>query len=212
MTGTGAAPPYHRRAKTPAQAAQEASSAMKQMQMVANLFFQRNEADHALGRSMHPFDVMSWTKECKHKDMENTLKLIAEAADVEVAEMMKDLLGTRPFVLKEVQAGNDLLESRKKAAQVYRDCLAVLPKGLYVVISTWRGTGALENWFHTGRSQPSKNCMANDQRKARMRIRVGGPPLQEVCKKRVLAGKVQYEPGPLCLLAQNLYASAYGTM
>ena len=33
---------------------------------------------------------------------------------------MKDLLSTRPFVLKEVQAGNDLLESWKKTAEVYK--------------------------------------------------------------------------------------------
>ena len=125
---------------------------------------------------------------------------------------MKDLLSTRPFVLKEVQAGNDLLESWKKTAEVYKGRLKALQSTLYAVISMWRGTGALESWFHTGKPRNSQNCMTDDQRKARMRIRVNGPPLEEFCKKRIVQGRLQYEPGPLCLLAQCLYASTYGTI
>jgi len=212
MSGTGE-PLYRRRAKNQAQIATEAASAMKQMQVATELFIKGNEADHALGRSMHPFDVVSWTREGKGEDMENTLKLIAEVADVEVKELEKDLLSTMPFVLQEVQeAGNELLVSWKKAALAFKNRVSALPKALYAVISLWRGTGALESWFHIGKSQPSQKCMTDEQRTARMRIRINGPPLQEFCKKSVVEGKVQYEPGPLCLLAQNLYASTYGTM
>ena len=185
---------------------------MKQMQKATELFIKGNEADHALGRSMHPFDVVSWTREGKGEDMKNTLKLIAEVADVEVKELEKDLLSTMPFVLQEVQAGNELLASWKKAALAFKNRVSALPKALYAVVSLWRGTGALESWFHTGKQQPSQAGMTDEQRTARMRIRINGPPLQEFCKKSVVGGKVQYEPGPLCLLAQNLYASTYGTM
>ena len=210
MVGAGAAPAYHRRTKSPAEAAREVSSATKQMQVVADLFTKGNEADHALGRSMHPFDVLSWTKECKDEDMENTLKMFAEVAEADVKELKKDLISVRPFVLREVQAGNDLLESWKKTVDVYKNRLVVLPKTLYPLIAIWRGTGALESSFHMGKQQPSKNCMKDDQFKNRMRIRMNGPSVQDFCKKRVVEGKVQYEPGPLCLLAQSLYASTYG--
>ena len=88
MPGTGRTG-YHRRAKNDVQAAQEASSAMKQMQVVVGLFIKGNEADHTLGRSIHPFDVVSWAKEGKDEDLERTLKLIAEVADVPVEEFVK---------------------------------------------------------------------------------------------------------------------------
>ena len=53
--------------------------------------------------------------------------------------------------------------------------------------------------------------MTDVQGTARMRIRINGPSVEDFCKKRVVQGRVQYEPGAICLLAQNLYASAYGT-
>ena len=87
MPGTGRAG-YHRRAKNDVQAAREASAAMKQMQVVVELFNKGNEADHMLGRSIHPFDVVSWAKEGKDEDLESTLKLIAEVADVEVKDLV----------------------------------------------------------------------------------------------------------------------------
>jgi hypothetical protein len=88
MPGTGRAG-YHRRAKSDVQAAREASAVMKQMQVVVGLFNKGNEADHMLGRSIHPFDVASWAKEGKDEDLESTLKLIAEVADVNVKELVK---------------------------------------------------------------------------------------------------------------------------
>ena len=185
---------------------------MKQMQVVADLFIKGNEADHQLGRSIHPFDVVSWTKEGKDEELESTLKLIAEVADVPVKELVQDLLSTRPYMLKEVEAGNDLLESWKKTAHVYRDRLKALPKTLYAVSAIWRGTGALESWLHMGKPQKAKSCLTDEQQTARMRIRINGPSLQVICQKRVVQGKVQYEPGALCLLAQNLYAKVNGTI
>ena len=136
---------------------------MKQMQVVAELFFQGNEADLQLGRSIHPFDVVRWIKEGKDEELENTLKFIAEVADVPVKELVKDLLSTRPYMLKEQQAGNDLLESWKKAAHVFKDRLTALPGALYAVIATYRGTGALESWLQVGKPQNSKNCMTDEQ-------------------------------------------------
>ena len=212
MAGAGTASPYHRRTKSPAAVAREVSSATKQMQVVADLFTKGNEADHALGRSLHPFDVLSWTKECKDEDIENTLTRFAEVAEADVKELKNDLISCRPFVLREVKDGNDLLESWKKAVVVFKDRLAELPKAMYAMIAIWRGTGALESLFHIGKQQPSKNCMKDDQFKNRMRIRMNGCSLEEFCKKKVVEGKVQFEPGPLCLLAQNLYASTYGSL
>jgi hypothetical protein len=212
MNGSGAGASYHRRARTPEQVATSVASAMKKMQVVSDLLVQGNEADHRLGRSLHPFDVQSWTKECPGQDLENTLSLFAEVADVDVKELTKDMLSTMPFVKKEVEAGNGLLESWIKTTHVFKNRVKTLPQALYALISIWRGTGTLESWFHTGRSVASKNCMSDNQRRSRMRIRINGPPVQEFCKKKLVSGRVQYEPGPLCLLAQSLYASAYGTI
>ena len=124
---------------------------------------------------------------------------------------VKDLRSTRPVVQKEVEAGNDLLESWEKVAELFKGRVKALQKTLYAVISIWRGTGALESWFHIGKPQKSKNCMTDGQMKARMRIRVNGPTVEEFCKKRFVQGRLQYEPGPLCLLAQSRYASTHGT-
>ena len=211
---------YHRRAKTDTQAAQEAASVMKQMQVAVELFIAGNEADHQLGRSIHPFDVVSWTKNGNDEELEDTLTLIAEVAlsgeDLEndlKKELVKDLLSTRQYMLREVASGTDLLEAWIKTVHVFKNRLSkALPKVLYAVIAIWRGTGALEGWFHIGKPQNAKNCMTDEQRTARMRIRVNGPVLDEFCKKRVVQGKLQYEPGELCLLAQSLYASTHGTM
>ena len=60
------------------------------MQVLVGLFIKGNEADHTLGKSIHPFDVVSWAKEGKDEDLEGTLKLIVEVADVK----MQELVGT----------------------------------------------------------------------------------------------------------------------
>ena len=88
MSGTGRKG-YQRKSKSDIQAAREASVAMKQMQVVVHLFYEGNEADHMLGRSIHPFDVVSWAKEGKDESLERTLKLIAEVANVEVESLVK---------------------------------------------------------------------------------------------------------------------------
>lgn len=202
---------WYCRRKTEAQVGKEAVSVMKQMQVVADLHIKGSLVDHQLGSSIHPFDVVSWDKEGNDGELENTLQMIAEVADVKVKDLAEDLISTRSFVLKEVQAGNDLLESWKKTVDVFKGRLKALHTVLYAVIATWRGTGALESWFHIGRSQNCKKKMTDVQGTARMRIRINGPSVEDFCKKRVVQGRVQYEPGAICLLAQNLYASAYGT-
>ena len=202
---------WYCRRKTDAQVGKEAVSVMKQMQVVADLHIKGSLVDHQLGGSIHPFDVVSWDKEGNDGELENTLQMIAEVADVKVKDLAEDLISTRSFVLKEVQAGNDLLESWKKTVDVFKGRLKALHTVLYAVIATWRGTGALESWFHIGRSQNCKKKMTDVQGTARMRIRINGPSVEDFCKKRVVQGRVQYEPGAICLLAQNLYASAYGT-
>ena len=202
---------WYCRRKTDAQVGKEAVSVMKQMQVVADLHIKGSLVDHQLGSSIHPFDVVSWDKEGNDGELENTLQMIAEVADVKVKDLAEDLISTRSFVLKEVQAGNDLLESWKKTVDVFKGRLKALHTVLYAVIATWRGTGALESWFHIGRSQNCKKKMTDVQGTARMRIRINGPSVEDFCKKRVVQGRVQYEPGAICLLAQNLYASAYGT-
>jgi len=203
---------YVRRAKTSVQTAREAASAMKQMQVVAALFIKGCEADHQLGRSIHPFDVVSWAKEGNDEELENTLKVIAEVANVEVKDLVKDLLCTRPYMLKEMEAGNDLVESWRKTCRVFKDRLVAIPRTLLAVICIWRGTGALEAWFHIGKPQNCKKRLEDDQGTARMRIRINGPSVEEFCGKRLVGGKVRYEPGELCLLAQSLYATDHGTM
>ena len=202
---------WYCRRKTDAQVGKEAVSVMKQMQVVADLHIKGSLVDHQLGSSIHPFDVVSWDKEGNDGELENTLQMIAQVADVKVKDLAEDLISTRSFVLKEVQAGNDLLESWKKTVDVFKGRLKALPTVLYAVIATWRGTGALESWFHIGRSQNCKKKMTDVQGTARMRIRINGPSLEEFCKKRVVQGQVKYEPGAICLLAQSLYAGAYGT-
>ena len=211
MTGGGKAPPYHRRAKTHARVALEAASAMKQLQVVSELFVLGNEADHALGMSMHPFDVLSWMKEHKDEDQEKTLKLFAEVAGVDAKELHKDMTSVRHFVLIELNRGNGVLESWKNAAKAFKNRVKALPVALTCLIAIWRGTGALESWFHTGRVASQKFSISEASLRSRMRIRCNGPAVQEFCEKTTVAGKPQYSPGPLCLLAQNLYASAYGT-
>ena len=109
---------WYCRRKTEAQVGKEAVSVMKQMQVVADLHIKGSLVDHQLGSSIHPFDVVSWDKEGNDGELENTLQMIAEVADVKVKDLAEDLISTRSFVLKEVQAGNDLLESWKKTVAV----------------------------------------------------------------------------------------------
>ena len=209
VTGAGAVP-YHRVKKSLGQVAKEAAIAMKQLQCISALYLQLNEADHEVGRSMHPFHVESWAAYGDDARMEATLLVFADIADVKSHDLAEDIKSLRPFVMREVAAGTDLLEAWKKAAAAYADRAKALHKAMYPMICLFRGTGPLESRFHVGKVPGSKSNIGDGQLKNRMRIVVNGPSVEEFCSKKWVAGKVVYTPGPLCLLAQTLYAKEYG--
>ncbi len=209
VTGAGKVP-YLRPRKSQEQVAQEAANAMKQMQGIATIYLQLNEADHAVGWSMHPFDVLSWQAEGDDAGLEDTLKDIADIAEVKPKDLAEDVRCLTPFVLREVAAGMDLLEAWKKAADHYADRVKAVPKALFPIICLWRGTGPLESRFHIGKATGAKSGIGDDQLKNRMRIYINGPSVEEFCSKKLVGGKVVYAAGPLCLLAQTLYAKKHG--
>ena len=70
-------------------------------------------------------------------------------------------------------------------------------KALYPVLSSMRGTGPVDSIVQYQQLRDS----------AKVKIRVDGPSANDFCKFE--AGK--YSPGPLCVLAQHMYAAMFGT-
>jgi len=202
VTGSGVVP-YHLQKKSVGQVAKEAAMAMKQLQCISDLYLRLNEADNEVGSSMHPFDVESWAAEGDDDRLEATLLTLADIAEVESHDLAEDIKSLRPFVMSQVAAGTDLLEAWKKAAAAFADRLKAVPKAMYPLICLLRGTGPLE-------VPGSRSSIGDGQLKNRMRIVVNGPSVEEFCSKKLVAGKVVYTPGPLCLLAQTLYAKKFG--
>ena len=211
ITGAGHVA-YRRQQKTPQCEAHEAATVMQQMQKIAMIFQQMNTSDQELGMSLHPFDVKSWAAEGDDANLEDTLQVFAEAADVKPIALAEDIKSLRAYVLREVEAGLDVLEAWKKAACHYADRALTMKKSLPAMCAIYRGTGPLESRFHIGAVNAAKSSISDGQLQHRMRLCINGPPVEEFCSKKLVDGKVVFKPGPLCLLAQILYAKEYGRM
>ena len=82
-------------------------------------------------------------------------------------------------------------------------------KALYPVLSSMRGTGPVESIFQYQQLRSSGRHAGHGQTLvcAKVKIRVDGPSANDFCKFE--AGK--YSPGPLCVLAQHMYAAMFGS-
>ena len=203
---------YHRQKKTLDVEARETANVMQEMQKIATVFQQLNTSDQELGLSLHPFDVKSWQAEGADADLVETLRVFAEVAEVKPKSLAEDVMSLRPYVLREVEAGLDVLEAWKKAACHYADRAPALIQSLPAMCAIYRGTGPLESRFHIGAVNAAKSSISDAQLQHRMRLWINGPSVEEFCSKKLVDGKVVYKPGPLCLLAQVLYAKEYGKM
>ena len=203
---------YHRQKKTFDAEAREAANVMQEIQQVSILFQALNTSDQELGLSIHPFDVKSWAVEGDDGNLEDTLQVFAEVAEVEPKALAEEIMSMRAYVFQEMEAGLDVLEAWKKAACHYRDRVSAMKKALPALVAIFRGTGPLESRFHIGAANAAKSSISDEQLQHRMRLWINGLSVEEFCSKKLVDGKVVYKPGPLCLLAQVLYAKEYGRM
>jgi hypothetical protein len=184
---------------------------MKGMQQVVKVFLSQNTADQLLGKSMRPFSVETWPDD-QDPLMASTLSAFAEVAEVDAKDLAKDIISLRPFVRRELTSGRGLLACWVRAARAYRDRATAVPKSLYALCALFRGTGSLEGRFQIGKLSGTKNALSDHQLTSRMRIWMNGPPIEQFCTKKIIDGILVYEAGPLCLLAQKIYAERHGTI
>jgi len=191
-----------------------AATAMKKMQNICKVFFAANAVDNMFGRAAHPFHVRSWKQRGDKNKLEETLAPLARLVDKPAVDLVKDYLSSFDYVYRLVERGIGLREAWVQTAGVFKkNWSATMKECLYVVLGMMDGTGTLESRFQVVQmcAQYQKGGQTDASVRARMRIKINGPSLEEFCAKSVHGGNTVYTPGLLCLQAQHHYALLFGT-